>query len=155
MISQEDSYRITVIFPRDGVDISYDEANKEITDLFPNAPEKVYTLITFKLKTGKKVRVEGYGWPYHNVDEPEMEKWLNENEPIFSGITLRDFFNGDRFALVYTENPELTKKKFNESNLPEPFKYPYGTEHSYDLARYYDPLPEANKDARRFRAALL
>jgi len=57
-ISQDYFHRLDVVkFPRDAIDIAYEDAKKEIMDLLPEAPDKLYIFITVKLEADAKVRL--------------------------------------------------------------------------------------------------
>ena len=40
---------------------------------------------------GARVSVEGFGMPFKNPEDPEVEGWICSNAPIVQGITLLDF----------------------------------------------------------------
>lgn len=120
---------------------------------FPAAPKKPHTVVSVHINSGAQVEVDGFGLQFSNPAEPEMEGWLNRDEPIFPGVTLRSFLEGRRFNILVPDKLPTAQTVFSDSVLGRPFSYPYGTGHAYDLARYYSLL-KATKDPRQFMAAV-
>lgn len=64
------------------------------------------------------IATSGYGWPFHNPDELEMEGWVNKNTEIFKGVRLQEFLKDRIFHLAYPETPEVVQKKWDGFALP-------------------------------------
>ena len=116
--------------------------------------DKRLCLVTIRLLNGAPVRVQGFGAPFTNREHPQVARWVNDNEPIVDGITLRDFLQRDEFHLLVPQTPAECQKHWDENALSPPFSYLYGTEHHWDLDRY-KKLLEESKDKERFRGAYM
>lgn len=131
--------------------MAFEEAANDVMALLPRAPQRPHTVISVSLKKGAKVSVDGYGWPFHNPHQPQMEKWVNEDAEIFPSVSLLAFLKGSKFTFVVPDNVNMAAKMFNEAALV-PFDYPYGEDHSWDLGRYTS-LVEKTKSCEKFMAA--
>jgi hypothetical protein len=97
---------------------------------------------------GARVKVEGFGLPFANPQDPEIEGWINDDKPLVDAITLLDFLQAGEFYLIVAQPCRDLQKEWDESRLPPPFRYPYGTEHSWHES--YEALLSANK-GQQFR----
>ncbi|SPO04675.1 uncharacterized protein DNG_07360 [Cephalotrichum gorgonifer] len=152
-VRQSTHYRIKVKLPRGMYTISIEEADKEVMARLPGAADKPHTIVTIRLNAGAKIGVSGFGWPFHNPYNPTMRGWVNRNEPIFPGVTLKSFLEGNTFSIVTRVTVSTAQAQWDESLLPAPFEYPYGNEHIFDLDRY-GPLFEKNKRIATFMPAI-
>lgn len=151
---QFDHHKLIVKFPRNGTDMDFSAASRDLVSRFPRANvEGNHTLVSVVLKENAMIKVDGYGWIFYNYLAPRMAAWLNENDDTFAGITLQSFLEGRRFSFIVPDRVEITQKVFHDDTLPEPWQYPYGVEHVFDPARY-GPLLRATKSEKRFLAAL-
>lgn len=89
-----------------------------------------------------KVAVDGFGIPFTNKQNPELDDVVNHNKPIVEDVTLLDVIRADKIYLVVPLPYIDLGREFSEASLPRPFSYPYGTEHSWNLERYRDILRE-------------
>jgi hypothetical protein len=48
---------------------------------------KNFAFIRVRLAEGADLKVEGYGMPYKNPGDPEVEGWANNNAPITESWT--------------------------------------------------------------------
>lgn len=147
-----DYHWLVVRFPRGGIDVVFEAAGNDVMALLPRSSQRPHAVVSITLKEGAQVSVDGYGWVFYNALEPEMEKWVNENAEIFPGVSLQAFLNGDAFTFVVPDSVDIAAKMLNEAFLLEPFEYPYGEEHSYDISRYTDLL-DRMKSKERFMPA--
>ena len=106
---------------------------------FPKARKNshFHTIISVRIDQGAEVTVSGFGVKYHNPDEPQMEAWLNKNEPIAGGVTLTDLIWGSTFYFLVQEMDGPVKKNWDESTLAPPSNnLQFGTEHPFDIDCY-------------------
>ncbi|EAQ90943.1 predicted protein [Chaetomium globosum CBS 148.51] len=136
---QSEVHPVDIKFPRGQVDMTAEQASPAFLNRFPGAER--FTLISVRLHEGARVRVDGFGMPYKNPEQPAAEGW-------------RAFYFAIRAPLATID------KEWNDMRLPPPFSYPYGTEHHWPsknkgaagLTLYADLL-ERTKSAEKFRAA--
>lgn len=155
---QSAHYSIVVKFPRGHVAIKAEDAPAVIANRFPGA--KQLTLVTANLAPEAHVKVDGFGMPFANPEDPEVDGWVNNSVPMVSGITLLDFLRWRTFRFVVTVPVLAVYKEWSEKSLPPPFRYPYGAEHHWpvdedgvpDLS-HYAKLLEETKSAEQFRPA--
>ncbi|KAG7284557.1 hypothetical protein NEMBOFW57_010935 [Staphylotrichum longicolle] len=107
---------------------------------------------TIRLPDGARIKVDGFGMPFANFENTEVEWWVNNNEPIVDGATLLDLVRKREFHFLVLESPIEVQKKWSEEHLPPPFTYPYGTEHDWNWDRYRTLLLET-KSTEQFRPA--
>ncbi|KAF4992306.1 hypothetical protein FDECE_13760 [Fusarium decemcellulare] len=140
-----DRYEIEVRFPRGAFEITVMAAPEEIASGYPEAKgrDKGLTLITVRLGD-RPVQVGGFGVPFANADDPEVEGWINDNKPIVDGHTLLDFLQQEVFSFVVAMAAVEAAKKLDPERLPPPFAYDYGIFSGWDVRGFKD-LIEANK----------
>ncbi|KAH0496386.1 hypothetical protein TgHK011_003749 [Trichoderma gracile] len=139
-------FRINVRFPRDGCGWAFEEASTSVYDRFPDAKgrEKGLTVVRVSLADEARVTVNGFGMPFANTDDPEVEGWMNDNKPIAGNATLLGFLRQRKFCILIPERPDVASKKYSVEKLPPPFKYPYGTDQSWDVGKF-KALIKSNK----------
>lgn len=140
-----DHIRIYVRFPREGCTYTFEEASASVFDRFPDAAgrEKGLTAIRASLADQARVTIYGFGMPFANADDPEVQGWLNENKPITGSLTLLDVFAQRTFYIVVRQPVSSVINKFSIDRLP-PFAYPYGTDQEWDVSRFKE-LIKANR----------
>ncbi|PTB63892.1 hypothetical protein BBK36DRAFT_1171340 [Trichoderma citrinoviride] len=148
-----DYAEISVRFPREGCTFACEEASSAVFDRFPNATgrEKGLTVIRVCLADEARVTVHGFGIPFANADDPQVEGWVNESKPITGNLTLLDFIRQRNFYILVRLAPDVASKAFSMEKLPPPFKYPYGTDQRWDVDKFKD-LIKVNK-GHQFREA--
>ncbi|KEZ43961.1 hypothetical protein SAPIO_CDS4166 [Scedosporium apiospermum] len=151
-IRQLDMHRITVKFPRGDVAFSCHEAKPEQLAVFPNAKnvKKGLTIVSAMLRS--PARVDGFGIPFANPEDQELEGWVNDNQPIVDGVSLLDFLSRDTFHFLVDYQLRETKWELREELLPPSFHYPYGDQHDWKPERYKRLLETAKSD-RQFLPA--
>ena len=108
---------------------------------FPDAKRAEKGLTYLSVVLGEvPVKITGFGLPFANAKDAEIEGWVNENKPILNGPTLLDVLTRGEFELVVAAPMVESQKNFDEDRLPPPFSYPYGTEQSWDVARYKEMI---------------
>lgn len=141
-----DHIRIHVKFPREGCSYTFEEASQSVFDRFPNAQgrEKGLTVIRVSLADEACVTVSGFGMPFANADDAQVEGWVNQNEPIINNLTLLDVITRKTFYVVVRRPVEAARNQFAVDRLPPPSLYPYGTDQQWDVVKFKD-LIKANK----------
>ncbi|KAK5991591.1 hypothetical protein PT974_09876 [Cladobotryum mycophilum] len=137
---------ITIKFPRGGCCYTFDEAPKSVLNRFPNAKnkEKGFTIARVCLKDDAAFTIDGFGVPFANSDDAEVDGWVNDNKPIINGLTLLDILGQREFHIVVAVPIENAKDNLIESQLLPPFQYPYGTDQKWDVGKF-KKLIAANK----------
>ncbi|PNP55868.1 hypothetical protein THARTR1_04088 [Trichoderma harzianum] len=91
------------------------------------------------LKEGTFVTVKGYGNPFNHPDHPS-DGWINYNKPVVGDdLTLIDILKRREFSFIVA-TPHRVLEKYWSQELPGPFRYPYGEDHSWSLERYEEQL---------------
>ncbi|KAL7931497.1 P-loop containing nucleoside triphosphate hydrolase protein [Trichoderma chlorosporum] len=103
-------------------------------------PESTKTLsrLDVYLKDGARVTVKGYGKPFANSHHPS-HGWINHNEPIEGNQTLLDIIEQRNFSFVVAAPTNPLENQWSQE-LPGPFRYPYGKQHSWSIGRYMEQL---------------
>lgn len=99
--------------------------------------------VQIDLQTGAKVKVEGFGMPFANRSHAS-EAWINEQTPIVGGVTLIGLLQQRNFVLLVNGYENILTPRLDDSFLPSPFSYPYGSDHTWSMERYKEMIP-ANK----------
>ncbi|KAK4149095.1 P-loop containing nucleoside triphosphate hydrolase protein [Chaetomidium leptoderma] len=155
-LAQAEEHSLCVKFPR-GQTVTIEEAAPSLVTRLPGAR----SLVTVRFNDGAQVKVDGFGMPFKNQEDPDVEGWINRNEPIVEGITLLDFLAQRTFCFVFVASPSTMAKEWDDTRLPPPFSYPYGSEHDWpsdaesrnpDLSRYANLLADT-KSPEMFRPA--
>ncbi|KAM0205188.1 hypothetical protein ACHAQI_009422 [Fusarium lateritium] len=95
-------HKIIAKFPRGKISCSYDPVPQAVQAKFPTITNWAsYSYVTVKLN-GVIATVDGYGQAFANAAEPELEKWINCNEPITESVTLLDVLHQQMFFFVLT-----------------------------------------------------
>ncbi|KAK1766326.1 DNA helicase [Phialemonium atrogriseum] len=130
-----DLYRITVKFPRG--QFSRSSADMTVRNYLPSAVQasKNLTILIVDVHADAEVTVEGFGMPFTNPGHPS-EGWINKDEAIIDKVTLLDILQQRHFAFVVGLTADSVDFAWDPMALGDPFSYPYGTEHSWDMARY-------------------
>lgn len=137
-----------IYFPRGKIETSFKAADDQMMARFPNTTKKA-TIITVRILPGAESDVCGYGVEYHNLDEPVLERWVNENEPMVEGVRLTDFLWGRTFTLLVPEFEGVCRKQWSENKLGPLFDCPWGETHTYDIDRYRDQIRKGPTDNQR------
>lgn len=133
-----DQHRIVVKFPRNQTEFTFEETPEPIATRFPDAKGKgPFSCLHVTLLGDAKVRVHGFGLPFANVEDAEVEAWVNDNAPIVEGHTLLDILAQRVFHFVIRQSAHDTEKHFHVDRLPPPFKHPYGATPGWDIQKFH------------------
>ncbi|OAA80960.1 hypothetical protein LEL_00505 [Akanthomyces lecanii RCEF 1005] len=137
-------YVISVRFPRDlTVDIR-EIAPKQITDLVGHNPAHSRPMTLISVHLGSQAIVTGFGIPYANPGEPDVEGWINDQKPMPGGHTMAEFLAQREFTILLDLPVERTIQKYGYGDLPPVFKYPY----PHDLAWEIDDYKSMDREHR-------
>lgn len=127
-------HTITVKFPRGGYLCSFEEAPTSVIERFISSPkvQRGLTIMRVRLRDGAQVTIVGFGMPFANADDTEVEGWVNESRPIVENYTLMDILSQRNFTIILTGRPEEATRDFAEESLPPPFVFPYGSEQGWN-----------------------
>ncbi|KAM0257022.1 hypothetical protein ACHAQJ_004617 [Trichoderma viride] len=142
----DERHNIFVRLPRNACKYDFSEASKPVLDRFPGAKnrDKGLTVLKVCLEDEARVTITGFGIPFANADDAEVEGWINENKPIVDNHTLLDVLRQRTFYIIIDMPVQHTCHKFREESLPPSFSYPYGTDQDWDVNMFKD-LIKANK----------
>lgn len=127
---------MVIRFPYGGFETFVEAAPPTLLARFPNsrqAKNGTATLVSVHLKDGFQVELDGFGLPYANPEDTEVEGWVNNNKPILQGYTLLDILQQRNFNLLVDYQPEEVGKNWRVETIPPPHQFPYGTEHRWDI----------------------
>ena len=152
-IVQSEHHTLRVRLPRGQVTVAAEQATPAVVDRFPGTNH--LTVVSVRLAEGAQVRVDGFGMPFKNPQDSEVEGWVNHNTPIIHGMTLVDFLRRREYHFVVPMSTINLAKEWGDDVLLPPFSYPYGTEHHWheDGMDQYTKLLEETKSAEPFRPA--
>ncbi len=149
-----DRYMVDVKLPLGDFARSFaDAADKpDVLARFPDAKKGKggLTLLEIHLDTAE-ITVDGFGCPFANAEDPEVEGWINDGKPIVESHSLIDILRTKDFYLVVAFGVKETEKEWAEGRMPPPFAYPYGNEHSFEVDRMKELLQKHK--GGRFRPA--
>lgn len=120
-----EQYTIQIRFPPSSFQQRYEEAPEKLVGRFPDAKDLSYLAISFN---DTKPIVMGYGRPFANVQDPQIESWVNGNQPVLNGCTLLDALQLEKYHVVLPINVADAQKKFDPNQAPPPFSFPYGSQ---------------------------
>jgi DNA-binding helix-hairpin-helix protein with protein kinase domain len=58
-----------------------------LKERFPEAKQNHLNLLSIFPKDGTQIMVEGFGIPFANGEQPQVERWVNGNYPIVDDVT--------------------------------------------------------------------
>ncbi|KAK0671592.1 hypothetical protein QBC41DRAFT_300529 [Cercophora samala] len=98
---------------------------------------KSLLLVKIRLPPGANLFVEGFGLPFANGDDAELEAWVNHAGVLAEapGVSLISILRQREVCLVLASNVTNLQDRLNPVSSVESFSYPYGTEHDWDLER--------------------
>jgi hypothetical protein len=120
-----EQYTIQVRFPRSCFQLQHEEAPEKLVAQFPDAKNLSY--LTVSLNDTKPV-VTGYGRPFANVKDPQIESWVNNNKPVLNDYTLLDVLQLEKYHVVLPVKVADAQKSLDPNRAPPPFSFPYGSQ---------------------------
>ncbi|KAF4996626.1 hypothetical protein FGRMN_4372 [Fusarium graminum] len=118
-----EEYTIEIRFPRSSFQARYEEAPATIMARFPDAKNLTYLFVCLG---NMKPIIVGYGRPFSNVEDPQVEAWVNKNKPLLQDCTLHGMLQLEQYHAVLPIKTSDAEKNFDLGRLPEPFRFPYG-----------------------------
>ncbi|KAF6807005.1 DNA helicase [Colletotrichum musicola] len=113
-------------FPRGGgYTYTIEEASPEVKERVAGDAEAPLTVVTIKLKEGSTADICGWGKPFSNTSDPQVNGWVNENEPIIDDVTLLGLVRSRNFLLAVKCCKMHADLHLQEARLPPPFEYGY------------------------------
>lgn len=106
---------------------------------------RVQLKVVITLRQAPEVR--GFGIPFANDGHPS-DGWVNQDAPILSDMpdtTIKKILSSRQFTFLITgrfQGRRDVEERLSHDFLPPPFSYPYGEDHSWDMARYDKIIPE-------------
>ncbi|RSL50912.1 hypothetical protein CEP54_011672 [Fusarium duplospermum] len=146
-----DHHRLNVQFPRGKIQTSFEDAPGPVLARFPNAKRRDKGMTVFKVVMDASATIDGFGYPFANADDAEVEGWVNDNKPIVDGITLMDVLRSKRFCFVVPLPLAVATKCLAMDHLPAPFIFPYGPCQEWKVSSYKEDI--AKNKGHRFMPA--
>ncbi|KAF5979297.1 DNA helicase [Fusarium coicis] len=88
-----------------------------------------------------RATIEGFGIPFANHEDHQVESWINGDASIAGEYGLLDILQQQSLYLVLPAKSSLVKILGTTQNLST-FRYPYSEPFSWDLTRFQKELPE-------------
>lgn len=110
------------------------------------------SLLTVRLNSDAHVEVDGFGMPFANVQDAEIDRYVNKYRPIVGNITLPSILRQQEFVLAVAHPRGRLESLLDECWLPPPFSYPYGEVHTWKVDRFWTNSLD-NRDKQQYRAA--
>ncbi|KAF4501097.1 DNA helicase [Fusarium agapanthi] len=128
------TWKLTVKFPREEIDITYRATSEEENARYPTA-KKHMAWVDVVLGKDASVSVEGFAMPYSNLGHP-AEAWLRYPAS----------------ATFLATQPERTMMaRWSVASLVPNFDYGYGTDQSWDMDKYMKQFHDVK--GHRFQTA--
>ncbi|KAF5539312.1 DNA helicase [Fusarium napiforme] len=145
------TWKLTVKFPRENIDITYRAASEEENARYP-ASKKHMTWVDVVLGKDAQVSVQGFGMPYSNPGHP-AEDWLRypASTTVMGGLTLLDIIQQRHFSFLAARIESAMATRWSVASLAPKFDYGYGADQSWDMDRYMKQLHDVK--GHRFQAA--
>ncbi|PON27775.1 hypothetical protein TGAM01_v203542 [Trichoderma gamsii] len=138
-VAPAETYDIQVLFPSNAYSFTED-LPPSLLAAIPDS-DKLCRLNVY-LKPGTYSTIKRFGMPFSHPGT-EIEAVINDNEPMCAGRTLVDILQQREFSFVVAASSNAVDAHWLQ-DLPPPFRYPYGEEHSWSYERY-DELIKWNK----------
>ncbi|KAM0470310.1 hypothetical protein ACHAP7_009609 [Fusarium lateritium] len=120
-----EQYTIEVRFPRSSLQHRYEAAPEKLVGLFPDAKSLSYLTVSFSDSDTKPV-VIGYGRPFANVQDPQVESWVNGNKPVLDDCKILDVLQLEKYHILVPIKVADAQKNLDPTRLPSAFSFPYG-----------------------------
>ncbi|KAF5678612.1 DNA helicase [Fusarium heterosporum] len=141
-----EEYIIDIRFPRAAFQSWYEEVPEKVKALFPDVKNLSYLNVCFN---DTKPIVIGYGRPFANAEDAQVDDWVNKNKPLLKDCTLLDVLQMEMYHAVLPIKVSDAEKNFDLGRLPEPFQFPYGPQ-QWNVNRFKAAIAE--NPGHRFKA---
>ncbi|KAF4497036.1 DNA helicase [Fusarium agapanthi] len=129
-----DYHQIRIKFPRS---FSYQVQQGQSPSTFTNE-----YLSDVKIYFGEaRATIQGFGVPFANQEDHQVESWINGNAPIAWKYHLLDILQQQTLYLVLPAKSSLVRILGSTQNSST-FRYPYSEDFSWDLTRFEKELQE-------------
>ncbi|KAG5791552.1 hypothetical protein H9Q69_009402 [Fusarium xylarioides] len=106
---------MAIKFPRGKISCSYDAVPLSVRGKFPKIENwDSFTYVTVKLNGGAFPVIEGFGKPFVNLADAEIEGWVNYGKPIAEDATFLKVFYQRTFFFVVSWAPGPTSKNLGD-----------------------------------------
>ncbi|EHK26788.1 uncharacterized protein TRIVIDRAFT_217403 [Trichoderma virens Gv29-8] len=139
-----DRYKIEISFSLDSA-FTIETLSDELEKMLPPTDKKLSWL---EVHLKERPTIKGFGMPFANRGHPS-DGFVNHDGAIY-GKMLVEILQQDTFQFVVAA-PSQVLEKFWVQQMPDPFRYPYGEVHFWDMGRYDEILP-ATKGSQFTRA---
>ncbi|KAL7904675.1 WD40-repeat-containing domain protein [Trichoderma velutinum] len=127
-------YRLEVKFNLVGLAYAIKPIEPALVKLLPKRRNKL-SVFEIDVEDNPGRLVCGFGMPFDNRGHPS-DGWINYSQPIIGNHTLLDILSKRTFRFVVESSVEDMQASFVPKRIPPPFRYPYGTDHSWNPDRY-------------------
>ncbi|CVL04063.1 uncharacterized protein FMAN_14843 [Fusarium mangiferae] len=129
-----DYHQIRIKFPRN---FSYEVQQGQSPSTITNE-HLSYVKIHFD---ESRATIEGFGIPFANQEDHQVESWINGDVPIAGTYHLLDILQQQTLYLILPSKSSLVKILGTTQNLST-FRYPYSEDSSWDFTRFEKELRE-------------
>ncbi|KPM45180.1 hypothetical protein AK830_g1349 [Neonectria ditissima] len=130
--------QIVIKFPRGQTTRVISALHAGKRDLFPGVKGGL-SILDVSLVDDAIVQIEGFGMPFANPGHP-AEDWILKGLPIAAGKTLLDILEQRSFQFVINSPPHVLEGVWDDAKFPQPFSYPYGTDHTWNESKFQSLL---------------
>ncbi|OAA39768.1 DNA helicase [Beauveria brongniartii RCEF 3172] len=132
---------INVKFPRDVVTVVENarQALPNYSEIFSGSKYSEAAVVHITIPENSEPTIEGFGLPFSDRENKQLEGWLNDNKPIAAGFSLVDIIRQKKMSFFLDLSVQEVNKKYFAQPLPEPFILPYQTV-SVKLEDYREPV---------------
>lgn len=102
-------------------------ADDIIRGYFPTYSKTNMAVATVRIEDGATATIAGYGIPYLNAEDAELDGIVNDNKPIVDGITLLDLLDQKEFTIAVAADVGGVSRL--KSALPPPLSSPSDENH--------------------------
>lgn len=119
-------HTLVIKFPRGKNTCSIGPVPLAVSGMFPKIENwNGFSYVSVKMISGAQPTVTGFGKPFANPDDEEVEGWVNHMKPITQGATLLDVFLQREFFFVVPTPVAPLSKSIGDALLPPVFTYGY------------------------------
>lgn len=147
VLAPTSDHKLIVHFPLGQWRITFETASEETGNRFSKLANRKPILVTISSIHGAKPLVEGWGIPFHNADDPDLEAVVNNRAQLGNDVSLLQFLQKKTFQLLLVGNPE-SHASFLASMLTSHCSNPFAAIKSFQPYRTWQAIGEnPRKDA--------